>query len=70
MSWKIIYFKTSSGKFPVKKFIDNLEEIPKARVYNTIELLVEFGVKIGSPHAKKVTNIPLWELRILGEKSI
>lgn len=68
--WKIVYYKTITGKFPVKEFIDNLDEKSQARVHNTLELLTEFGVKLGLPHAKKVTGTPLWELRILGEKSL
>src|SRR3990170_1565090 len=68
--WKITYYKSPSGKFPVKEFIDDLSEIPKARVHNAFELLTEFGINIGMPHAKKVTGTPLWELRVLGEKSL
>lgn len=68
--WKITYYKTSSGKYPVKEFIDALEETPRARVYNTLELLTEFGINLGMPHAKKVAGTPLWELRVLGEKSL
>lgn len=68
--WKITYYESSPGKFPAKEFIDNLEEIPRARVYNTLELLAEFGTNLGLPHARKATGTPLWELRILGEKSL
>lgn len=68
--WKITYYETSSGKFPVKEFIDKLVEIPRTRVYNTLELLAEFGVNLGLPHARKVTGTPLWELRVLGERSV
>ena len=68
--WKIKYYSTPQGRTPVKAFIDRLSYKPQARVYNTIELLEEFGTKLGFPHAKKVTNTPLWELRILGEKSL
>ncbi len=68
--WKIVYYRNASGRFPVKQFIDDLEEIARARVHNTFELLVEFGVSLGLPHAKKVTGTPLWELRVLGEASL
>jgi len=68
--WKIDYYETSSGRTPIKKFIDKLTGKPQARVYGTLELLVEFGPRLGLPHAKKVTKTPLWELRILGEKSL
>ncbi len=68
--WKIEYYSTSLGRTPIKDFIDGLGEKPKARVFNTLELLTEFGTGLGLPHAKKVTSTPLWELRILGEKSL
>ena len=68
--WKIDYYLTPSGRAPVKEFIDGLGKKPKARVFNTLELLTEFGTNLGLPHAKKVTGTPLWELRILGEKSL
>ena len=68
--WKLIYYATSPGKYPVYDFIEKLPEKSQAKVYNTFELLVEFGVHLGLPHAKKVASTPLWELRILGEKSL
>ncbi len=68
--WKIDYYKTSSGREPVQELIDNLPEKTRTRVYNTLELLAEFGPILRMPHAKKVTGTPLWELRILGEASI
>ena len=70
MFWKIDYYKTSSGKIPVKKLIDNLSIKSQTKIYNTLELLAEFGLQLKLPHAKKVTNTPLWELRVLGEKSL
>lgn len=57
--WKIDYYKTCSGKIPVKKLIDNLSLKSQAKVYNTLELLGEFGPQLKLPHAKKVINTPL-----------
>ncbi len=70
MFWKIDYYKTCSGKIPVKKLIDSLSLKSQAKVYNTLELLGEFGPQLKLPHSKKVINTPLWELRVLGEKSL
>ena len=69
-NWKIDYYSTPSGKKPVQKFIEKLAYTPRSRVYNTLELLAELGIKLSLPHAKKVINTPLWELRVLGEKSL
>jgi phage-related protein len=68
--WRINYYVSPSGRIPVKEFVEKLPEKPQARVFYTLELLAEFGIKLGLPHAKKVTGTPLWELRILGEKSL
>lgn len=68
--YKIDYYATSSGKIPVQEFIDDLPETAKSRVYNTLELLAEFGHLLRMPHTKKVVGTPLWELRILGKASV
>lgn len=70
MEWKIIYYETASKREPVKEFIDGLQEKARAKAYNTLELLAEFGPMIRSPHAKKIAATPLWELRVLGESSL
>jgi len=70
VKWKIDYYSAPSGKKPVQKFIEKLAYTPRSRVYNTLELLAELGIRLGLPHAKKVTKTPFWELRILGEKSL
>jgi len=67
--WTIDYFETASNKSPVKDFIDKLPVKSQTKAYNTLELLAEFGLTLGLPHAKKISGTPLWELRILGEKS-
>lgn len=69
-AWKIIYYESASGQKPVFEFIENLLPQTKAKIINTFNLLSEFGIKVGLPHAKKVTDTPLWELRILGQNNI
>lgn len=68
--WKIVYYETPSGRVPVEEFINSLQEIAQTKVFNTFELLAEFGINLGLPHAKKVTSTPLWEVRVLGETSL
>jgi phage-related protein len=69
-SWNILLYCTSQGDSPIKDFIDSLELKAQSKVYNTINLLKEFGIRLGSPHIKKLTGTDLWELRILGTDSI
>ena len=69
VGWTIIYYTSSSGKNPVKDFLD---KYPKAklkalRILSNIE---EYGLSYAVPHIKKLTGTPLWEIRILGEDSV
>lgn len=69
-TWKILVYTTPFGNSPLKEFIDSLEIKAQAKIRNTINLLREFGIKLGSPHTRKLTGTELWEIRILGEDSI
>ncbi|MBI4059119.1 type II toxin-antitoxin system RelE/ParE family toxin [Candidatus Microgenomates bacterium] len=68
--WKILLYRTLQGDSPVQKFINSLELRAQAKVYDAINLLRNFGIKLGSPHVKKVAGTQIWELRILGADSI
>lgn len=68
--WKIFLYRTAQGDSPVKEFIDSLEIKSQSKIRNTIQLLRNFGTRLGSPHTKKLTGIQLWELRILGADNI
>ena len=68
--WKILLYQTLQGDSPVKEFIDRLEQRAQAKVYDAMNLLKNFGVRIGTPHVKKLSGTELWELRILGADSI
>jgi phage-related protein len=62
MSWEIEYFETGKGRCPVQEFIDSLDTRSKAKIARTLDLLEEFGIKLGMPYAKHVEG-DLWELR-------
>lgn len=68
--WKVILYRTSSGDYPVREFIDGLEIKAQSKVEDSIKLLQEFGIRLGLPHVKKLTGTELWELRILGSDSL
>lgn len=69
-NWKIIYYETKQGISPAFDFINNLELRAKTKVANTLDLLTEFGTRLGLPHAKKLAGTEIWELRVLGSDSI
>jgi len=68
--WKIIYYHGSNGREPIYDFIESLNPNAQAKVSNTFDLLLQFGIRLGLPHVKKVTNTDLWELRVLGGDNI
>jgi len=53
----------------VQKFIDDLEDKIKAKVYKNIDLLKEFGLKLGEPYSKKIGD-NLYELRTSGKTEV
>src|SRR3990167_4817213 len=69
-NWKIILYETTNGASPIKEFIESLEQKAQTKIYNTLELLKEFGIGLSAPHVKKLTGTNLWELRVLGADSI
>lgn len=71
VKWHIEYYIPTSGTIsPVALFIGKLPERVQAKLSNTFDLLMEFGIQIGAPHIKKLIGTPLWEIRILGRDNI
>lgn len=68
--WEIIYYETSSGNSPVFDFIQSLNIKVQNKTAEVLDLLEKLGILLGSPHSKKLTGTPLWELRILGGDNI
>lgn len=69
MSYDIIFFETNRQDKPVAKFIKSLSDKTVAKVLRTIDLLVEFGPKLGMPHSKKMCP-GIYELRTKGTEEI
>ncbi len=61
--WEIAYYESSSGRYPVAKFIESLDVKSKAKIARTIDLLEEFGANLGMPYVRYLEN-QLWELRV------
>lgn len=62
--WDLIYYTTSRGDCPVQTYIDELPAQKAVRVYEALELLAEFGVRLGMPHMRALQDSDLWELRV------
>ena len=61
------YFEISPGKMPVKEFIEALDASTRRKFYFTVDLLREFGHRLGEPHAKYFGN-SIFELRFMGRE--
>lgn len=53
----------------IEKFIKSLEKRTIAKVLHTIDLLEEFGQRLGMPHSKRVKD-NLFELRVRGIQEV
>ena len=63
--WIIDYYESATGNKPVENFINSLEGKAQDKIVRTLELLEEFGIRLGLPHAKKLVGTPLWEKHFL-----
>lgn len=70
MKTEVFYYATSDGKQPFKNFLDALEHHAAAKVIRVISQIKEYGLLSVLPHTKKLTGLPLWEIRILGKDNI
>lgn len=66
MSWKVNFFQTSRGDYPVKDFIKEQDESIYAKILLSIQLLQNNGPFLKPPYIKKLQN-RLYELRISGK---
>jgi phage-related protein len=63
-NWRIEFYTVARGSSPVLEFINDLSEKERAKVYDYLRLLREFGTQLGMPYAKPISgHKPLWELR-------
>lgn len=60
--WRILFYETPAGNSPVKDFIRGLSATKKAATIEEIDLLEEFGIDLGMPHARPLSD-GIWELR-------
>lgn len=69
MPWKVKFFQTARGDYPVKDFIEEQDETTYAKIIHAIELLKNNGPFLKPPYAKKLQS-NLYELRISGKIAI
>lgn len=63
MLWTIEFYETSSRKNPVAEFVSSLSPKEQAKIARALDLLREFGPRVGMPYTKHLEE-GIWELRV------
>jgi len=69
MEYKVVFYQSNRGNSPVVDYIDNLDKSVSPKYFKLIELLNEFGPRLGMPYSRKLTK-NLNELRTRGKNPI
>lgn len=69
MAWKVYFFQTARGDYPVKDFIKEQDGTTYAKILHSMALLRDFGPYLKPPYMKKLQN-KLYELRISGKVAV
>jgi len=56
MTWKVLFFQTAKGDFPVKDFIKEQDKATYAKVLQSIKLLANNGPFLKPPYIKKLQD--------------
>lgn len=68
-SWKVNFFQTTRGDYPIKDFIEEQDKNTITRINLSIRLLIDYGPFLKPPDIKKLQD-KLYELRISGNPSV
>ncbi len=69
MAWKVKFFQTLRGDYPVKEFIVEQDRATRTKISLSIRLLIDYGPFLKPPDIKKLQD-KLYELRISGKTSV
>src|SRR5215208_329865 len=62
-SWRWVYYKTASGRVPVKEFIEEQTADVREKLFSDLQRLIRFNVRLGAPYVRKMAGRDFWELR-------
>ena len=69
MAWRVKYFQSVRGDWPVKDFVEAQDKSTQTKITHSVRLLVDYGPLLKPPDIKKLQN-KLYELRIPGKVSV
>ena len=67
--WEVVYYVSSSGDNPVSDFLDDLDKQTQSKLLRIVANIAEYGLLSVVPHIKKLSDTPLWEIRVLGKSN-
>lgn len=67
--WKVIYYTSPSGDNPVSDFLDGLDKQTQSKLLRIVANIQEYGLLSIIPHIRKLSDTPLWEIRVLGKSN-
>lgn len=69
MAWRVLFFQTARGDYPVREFIEEQDKIIRTKINLSIRLLINNGPYLKPPYIKKLQD-KLYELRISGKVAV
>lgn len=62
MHWKINYYQNHNGKMPVKEWLDEIDNEPKAEIFRIFVMLQKYGTQLGLPFVRPLEQ-KIYEVR-------
>lgn len=62
MAWQIAFYEDDDGKCPVEEFLNSLPHQQRAKIFQRLQMLTEWGPNLPYPYSSQVEG-PLRELR-------
>ena len=56
MQWKINYYTNQNNKSPIKVWLDEIGDEPKAEIFHIFEMMQKYGTELGLPFIKPIEN--------------
>ncbi len=69
MKWTVDFYKTRTGKCPVRKYLQGLNARQRSKILEAMEYLETFGVELKEPFVKYIGN-KIFELRVRDQDGI
>lgn len=69
MQWKINYYYNRNNKSPLKEWLDEIGNEPKAEIFRIFEMLSKYGIELGLPFVRHIEN-KIYEVRAKDKSGI